>query len=343
MKNILKNTLGNLLLLLIMIALSFIMISAVGSSQSQALSAFFISIFGSVYGLSEVFVRAIPLTLAALGVSVGFRTGFFNIGAEGQIYMGACAATAAGMALPGLPPFLMIPLVLTAAFLAAGGWSLIPGFLKARFGLSEVIMTIMFNYIAINLTGILVRTVLKDPSYALPMSPEIPDAMKFSSLLFPTRLHGGLFLALGAAILVYIILWKTAFGFRLRAVGENPRAAKCTGISVYVHLLAAALISGGLAGLAGAGEVMGLHFKLMDGITPNFGYLAIIIALLGKNHPFWIIISSLGISALHVGSSAMQRQAGVPSSISWIIMGALVLLILAKEQILIRLNERSES
>ncbi len=316
---------------LIVLLCASLLIRAVGSDAGKAFSSFFRAIFGSLYGLSEVLVRATPLLLTALGVSVGFRTGFFNIGAEGQIYMGAAAATAFGLAFPGLPPALMIPGAFITAFLTGGVWSMVPGVLKARFGLSEVINTIMFNYIAINIVGILVRTVMKDPDYPLPISPEIPEAMKLSPLLSPTRLHGGLFLALGAALLVYLLLWKTCFGFKLRCVGQNSRAAFCAGISVYVHLLAASLLSGGLAGAAGASEIMGVHHKLLEGISPGFGYIAIIIALLGGNHPFKIILSSLGIAALQIGSATMQRQAGVPASISWIIMGILVLLILGKE------------
>ena len=337
----LKDLITLLVMTAVILLVAVILIIAVGSSVPQAFSSFFRGILGSLYGFSEVLVRATPLLLTSLGVAVGFRTGFFNIGAEGQIYMGAAAASAAGLLLSGLPWFVLIPLVFLVSFLSGGLWSLIPGFLKARFGLSEVINTIMFNYIAINIVGILVRTVLKDPEYPLPISPEIPDAMKLRQFLHPTRLHTGLILALLAAVLVYILFWKTAVGFKMRSVGLNRRAAQCAGISVYRNLLFASLLSGGLAGIAGASEIMGVHHKLLEGISPGFGYLAIIIALLGKNHPFWIILSSLGISALQIGSTTMQRQAGVPASLSWIIMGVLVLLILGRETLINSLSQRS--
>jgi simple sugar transport system permease protein len=327
----LKRILPTLITAFVVFLTAFLLIQAVGSDAGKAFSSFFRAILGSLYGFSEVLVRATPLMLTSLGVAVGFRTGFFNIGAEGQIYIGAAAATAFGLAFPGLPAVLLIPSAFLCAFLAGGFWSVIPGILKARFGLSEVINTIMFNYIAINIVGILVRTVMKDPDYPLPISPEIPDAMKLKPFLYPTRLHGGLLLALAAALLVYLLLWKTTLGFKLRCVGQNSRAAFCAGISVYINILAASLISGGLAGTAGASEIMGVHHKLLEGISPGFGYIAIIIALLGNNHPFRIILSSLGIAALQIGSATMQRQAGVPASISWILMGVLVLLILAKE------------
>jgi len=326
-----KEALSIVLILFILVLISIILISAVGSDVSQAFSSFVRGIFGSLYGFSEVLVRATPLILAALGVSVGFRTGFFNIGAEGQIYMGAAAATAAGLLFSGLPAALLVPVTILAGFLVGGFWSMIPGFLKARFGLSEVINTIMFNYIAINIVGILVRTILKDPNYPLPMSPEIPDAMKLAQFLYPTRLHTGFFVALGTVVFLYFLLWKTIAGYRMRMVGFNPRASLCAGISVNRNILTAAILSGGFAGVAGAVEIAGIHHKLLEGFSPGFGYVAIIIALLGKNHPFGILFSGIGIAALQIGSMTMQRQAGVPASISWIIMGVLVLLILGRK------------
>lgn len=337
-----KNIISVLIITLILLFIIILLIGAVESDLSDAFSSFSRGIFGSLYGFSEVLVRATPLILAALGVSVGFRTGFFNIGAEGQIYMGAAAATATGLLFSGLPAILLIPLTILSGFLIGGFWSLIPGFLKARFGLSEVINTIMFNYIAINIVGILVRTILKNPEYPLPMSAEIPDAMKLNQFLFPTRLHTGFFIALGAAVLIYILMWKTIAGYKLRAVGLNQRGSKCAGISVYKNVLLASLISGGLAGIAGACEIAGVHHKLMEGISPGFGYVAIIIALLGKNHPLGIIFAALGISALQIGSTTMQRQAGVPASISWIIMGALVLLILGRQTLMKFLSGKND-
>lgn len=304
----------------------------VKADPARAAAGFFRGIAGSAYGMSEVLVRATPLILAGLGVSVGFRTGFFNIGAEGQIYMGAAAATAFSLALPGLSAWIMLPACLLAGALGGAIWSAIPGFLKSRFGLSDTINTIMFNYIAINIVGMLVRSVLKDPSYPLPMSPELPMAMYLPVLAEGTRLHAGLPIALAAALGVWILMWKTAAGFRMRAVGMNPRGARVAGIGVAGSLLAASALSGALAGLAGAIEIAGLHHRLLEGISPGFGYVAIIAALLGGSHPAGIIVASLGIAALQVGSGAMQRMAGVPTSISWIVMGLAVLLILARRK-----------
>lgn len=318
------------LVALISVALAMLLIALTGSNVGQAFAGFFRGIVGSAYSVAEVFVKATPLTLAGLGVAVAFRSGFINIGAEGQLYMGAIAATAIAMYLPNLPAILMIPCCMLGAFLLGGIWALIPGLLKTKFGISDVINTIMFNYIAIGIVGILVQTVLKDPNNYFPQSPPLPEAAALSVLIKGTRLHSGIFIALIAAALVYIVVFKTPLGFRIRAVGMNPRACKCMGISALSCILFSSLISGGLAGIAGFCEVMGLHHRLLSGISPSYGYLAIIVALLGKNNPFGVVVSAIGIAALQVGSLSMQRAAGVPSAIASIIMGAVVLLILAR-------------
>jgi simple sugar transport system permease protein len=301
-----------------------------GADLGRAGLGFLRGALGTQYGLSEVLVRTTPLLLAGLGVSVGFQAGFFNIGAEGQIYAGATAATACALALPGLPAPVLLPLGLLAGFAAGAAWALGPGWLKARLGLSEIINTIMLTYVAVNVVGLLVRTALKDPAYPLPVSPATPEGFTLPVLLEGSRLHAGFLVALAAAVGVQLLLRHTAAGFRLRAVGENPRACQVAGIAVGRTVLLAAGASGGLAGLAGAVEIAGVHHKLLEGISPGFGYTAIVVALLGRNRPAGIVLAAVGIAALQVGSSAMQRVAGVPSSIAWIVMGTLVALVLAR-------------
>ncbi|MGE4584828.1 MAG: ABC transporter permease [Sphaerochaeta sp.] len=329
-----RSLLTSVLLTVLVCIVSLVCIAMGGSSIPKALSSFVKGIAGSPYALAEVLVRATPLIFAALGVSIGFRTGFLNIGAEGQLYMGAIAITAVGLKCSFLPSFLLVPLVLAAGFLAGGLWALFPGFLKAKFGLSEVINTIMLNYIAINVVGILVRTSLKDPTYPYPMSPMLPSFLSFPLLLPPTRLHAGFLLALISALLVYLLMFRTATGFCMRAVGFNSRASLCSGISVGKQVLLSSLLSGGLAGLAGVSEIAGLHHRLLEGISPSYGYIAIVVALLGRNHPLYIIIASCLIAALQVGSMAMQRASGVPTSIASIIMGLVVVMLLIQQQLL---------
>lgn len=315
------------------LAIAIAFIQLVGSDVARAITGFISGIFGSTYAIAEVLVKATPLMLCGLGIAVGLKSGFTNLGAEGQLYMGAIAASGVALSLPGLPKIIVLPLMVLAGLLLGGIWAVIPGFLKAKFKISEVIVTIMFNYIAINILGILVRTIFKDPNYPYPMSPEFPSSAFLPPLLQPTRLHAGLLITLLCACLVYLIIWKTPLGFQLRAVGLNPRASKCSGISVYKSIIISALLSGGLAGVAGVSEVAGLHHKLLEGLSPDYGYVAIIVALLGNNHPVGVVMAGLGIAALQVGSLAMQRSAGVPTAISFVIMGIIVLLILARRTI----------
>ncbi len=312
-------------------AVSLLLIVLVGSDVGKAAGGFFAGVFGSPYAISEVLAKATPLVLAGLGISVAFRSGFVNIGAEGQLYMGAIACTAVGMYFPNLPRAVMLPLCLLCGFAASGVWALIPGVLKARFGVSEVINTIMFNYIALGLTGVLLQTVLKDPSGHFPMSPQLPAAAHLSVLIKGARLHTGALIALVCAALVWVFVFKTPAGYRMRAVGLNKRACECSGIPVGRSILMSSLISGGLAGIAGVCEIAGLHHKLLEGISPSYGYLAIIVALLGGNHPLGVVLSAVGIAALQVGSLSMQRAAAVPSAIASIIMGAVVMLIMARK------------
>lgn len=320
-------------MIIVILLVSFLLIAMVGSDIPTSLASFFRGIGGSTYAMAEVLVRATPLMLAALGVSVGFRTGFLNIGAEGQLYLGAISITWLGMTFPTLPAPLMLVLSLVLGFLSGGLWALIPGLLKAKFGLSEVINTIMLNYIAINLVGILVRTSLKDLTYPYPMSPMLPASTNFLQLLSPTRLHAGLLLALVCAALVYLLMFRTTLGFCMRAVGLNARACQCSGIAVSKYVIISSLISGGLSGLAGVSEIAGLHHRLIEGISPSYGYLAIIVSLLGRNNPVGIVFASLGIAALQVGSMSMQRSSGVPTSIASIIMGLVVIMILSRKSL----------
>ena len=312
----------------VLISLLFIAFS--GSSVGSSLQGFYRAVAGSSYSVSEVIVKAIPLTLCGLGVAVGFHSGFTNIGAEGQFYIGAVVVAVLGTYFAGLPGWLLMPLGLILGFVFAGLWAVIPGILRAKFGISEVINTIMFNYIATCIVGILLQTSLKDPDGYFPQSVVMPGGLELPLLIPRTRLHAGLFIALIASVLVYILIWRTRTGFEMRAVGLNARACKCSGIPVSRSIILSSMLSGGLAGLAGVCEVMGLHHRLMDGISPGYGYLAIIVALLGGNFPLGIILSSIGIAVLQVGAQGMQRKAGVPSSIADIVMAVIVLLILVR-------------
>ncbi len=328
-----KEILADALMIAVVLILTVLLISLSGNSLAAAFVGFVRGISGSSYSVAEVFVKATPLILAGLGVSFAFQSGFISIGAEGQLYMGAIATTAAALAFPALPRALILPLCFSVSFLAGGLWSLVPGVLKARFGISEVINTIMFNYISLGIVGILLQTVLKDPNNFFPVSATIADSAKLSKIVPGTRLHSGILLALICALLVYVLVYYTSTGFKVRAVGINAQACRTAGLPVGSTIIFTSLMSGGLAGVAGFAEISGLHHHLIEGISPGYGYLAVIVALIGNNHPFGVVLSGVAIAALQVGSLSMQRAANVPAAISSIILGMIVLMMMARRTI----------
>ena len=273
-------------------------------------------------------MRATPLMLLGLGVAITFRAGFLNLGAEGQLYMGALASTAVALLLPDSLGLLRMPLAILAAFLAGGLWVLLPAWMKSRLGISETVNTIMFNYIAIMIVGICIRGGLQEAGSSLPQSAPIPEELALPLLLNPTRLHAGTILAVAAVFITWFLLYKTTLGFEMQMVGFSKRAALCTGLSVPKSLLLSALIGGGLAGLAGFNEVFGIQHRLLEGVSGGNGYTAILVALLAFNHPLRVMLVSIGLAALQVGAATMQRTLGIPSSIVSIIIGFIVLMIL---------------
>lgn len=325
-----KRTLNILIPVAVVLGITSGLLLLIGADLPFVIGSFFGGLFGSTYQIGEIFVKATPLMLAGLGCSIGFTCGFINLGAEGQLYMGALASSAVAIFGVGLPHVVLIVLMGLAGFLAGGLWGLVPGFMKARFGLSEVIMGLMFNYIAIQLNALSIRTWLKDPNYAFPMSSSFPDEAHLSLLLPRTRLHTGILIAIVLAFLLWVFLWKSARGFQIRACGSNPRASFCVGINVNRNLILSALISGGLAGLAGFVEVAGVQHKLMDGISSNYGYLAVMVSLLGRNHPLGVVLAASFFGALNVGGLVIQRQAGIPTSLISVILGLTVIIFLLR-------------
>ncbi|MCY1150898.1 MAG: ABC transporter permease [Sphaerochaetaceae bacterium] len=316
------------LIAIITLFISWILILLVGTSFTKACSGFYKGILGSSYNISEVLVKMSPLLLCSIGISVAFQTNFINIGADGQLYIGAIIATIVAMYF-NLPTILVLIIALILGFIFGGMYSLIPGILKSKFGISEVINTIMLNYISIGITGILVKTILMDKSGFFPMSPEIEAS--FPIIIGKTRLHLGIIISIVLALVVQFWLDRTKSGFYIRAIGQNVRASRCAGIKINKNILISAMLSGGFAALAGVFEILGVQHRLMVGISSDFGYTAIIVALLANNKPKNCILTSLGIAALQVGSLSMQRYAGVPSSIALLIMGVIVLLHLGNE------------
>ncbi len=326
-----RELLDGLLIMLITLAAATILIMLAGADPVEAYQMFLKGIFGNLNGIGEVFVKATPLILTGLGCSVAFRTGFFNIGAEGQFYIGSLAATWVALNLTAIPGIVRIILAIAVGFLFGGIWALAAAMMKAKLGISETIVTIMLNYIAINFLGIAVRTFMMDPAGSIPQTAKLDASVTLLRFLKPTRIHTGIFIAVAAVVLVWFLMEKTTIGYEIKVVGFNQRAAACNGISVVKSIIISAALSGGLAGIAGAVEVMGVQKKLLEGISGGCGYTAILITLLAGNRPFGVLITSILFAALSVGANSMQRQMGIPSSIVDLLIGLIVLLILGKE------------
>jgi len=299
-----------------------------GVNPLMAYGKLFLGAFGSRFGLIETVVKATPLMLAGLGVALAFRCSFFNIGAEGQLYMGAFAATWAAYAFSELDAAFLLPFMLLLGFLGGGFWGMIPGVLKVKLRVNEIITTLMMNYIAILwVTHMLVGPWMYE---GFPWSPIITEAARLPNLA-GSRLHVGIFFALIAAVLIYLMLMKTRLGYEIRVVGANIKAARYAGISIFKTIIPAVIISGGLAGIAGMVQVSAIHYRIMPGLSPGYGYTAVVVALLGKLHPIGVIASSIFFGGLLVGADMMQRAVGIPVALVNIIESLVLLLIVAGE------------
>lgn len=303
------------------------MIDAIASGDRAAVRQAF-------YPFFESLVAATPYIFGGLSVALGFRVGLFNIGAEGQLFMGAIFATYVGYSITGLPLFIHMPLAFLAGALGGAFWGFIPGFLKARTGAHEVINTIMMNYIAFRLSEWLLNGPMKRPESFNPVSPFIELTARLPRLFGdPIRFHFGFFIALFVTWLVYWFLWKTKWGFSLRMVGSNPHAARYAGASVFVGIIMGMTLAGGLAGMAGGNEVLGVNYNLAMAFSSGYGFDSIAIALLGKSHPLGVLLSALLFGALRNGATNMQLKAGIPIDIISIVQ-ALVLVFIAAPAII---------
>lgn len=316
-----------------------------GYDPFAAFAALFRGSFGTPKAFGDTLLKSTPLILAGLGLAYGFRANLFNIGAEGQLFMGGLAVAWLGLLLAGQPWWITIPVLLLAAMLAGAAWAFIPAILKARIGAHEVITTMMFTYIARYLVSYLVIGPLKSPGQIpqtglLPPESQLPriqslfsaatlQAMPFLKL---GRAHMGIVVALVAAVVVWWLLKYTTLGYENRAVGYNPFAAETGGISVQWTIVKALCISGALAGLAGAVEVMGVHYRLFDQFSSGFGFTGIAVALLAKNHPIAVVPAALLFGAMAAGGGTMQLEANVPQKIILIVQ-ALVIFFVAAEGI----------
>ncbi len=286
--------------------------------------------FGTAYGLSETIVKAIPLMLAGLGVALAFKMLLWNIGAEGQLYMGAFAASWVALYWHNLPPALVLPAMILAGFLGGALWGLIPAIPKALLGVNETITTLMLNYVAILWVDYLVYGPWKDPNgYNFPLTAMFPDYAMLPAIP-GTRIHLGLLLAIIAAMLLFVILKYTTWGYQIGVIGESQKAARYAGINITKNIFLVMFLSGGLAGLAGMSEVSGIIGRLQHTISIGYGYTAIIIAYLGKLNPIAIVIVSILFGGLITGGYAIEVL-GLPAQVVTMLQGAILFFVLGGE------------
>jgi len=283
----------------------------------------------AIYPLTESLVTSTPYIFAGLSVALGFRCGLFNIGAEGQVFVGALGAAFVGYSLKGLPAFIHLPLAILGGAFAGAVWGAIPGYLKARFGAHEVVNTIMMNWIAFRLSDWLLNGPMKASGFR-PVTPNIQHTAELPRFFSdPLRFNWGFVLALAMAWLVYWLLFKTTLGFEIRTVGANPDAARYAGISIVRNFVLAMVMAGALAGLAGTAQVLGVDHWVGQGFSSGFGFDSIAIALLGKSHPLGVVLAAILFGGLRSGATKMQSLAGIPIDIISIIQGLVIVFIAA--------------
>ncbi len=321
------------LLPLLAVLLTFVitagLVMAVGVNPFTAYYYFIVQPLAGRVSAIEVLVKATPLLLTGAAVTFAFVGGYWNIGAEGQLYAGATAATAVGLLMEGVPPWLAIPAVVVAGFVAGMLWALPPALMKVKLAIDEVVTTLLLNSVALFGVSALLNGPWRNPISQWPQSPEIAASAIFPRLIPRTRLHLGFLLAIAIILVLWFVINRTAFGLRMRAVGMGPRAARFAGIRVERTMLTAALVSGGIAGVAGASQIAGIHYSLIEAISPGYGYTGIIVATLGTLNMVGVALAAVFIGLIDTGAQTVSRALGVPVYLGGVIQATLLLVTLA--------------
>lgn len=317
-----------------------VMLLLLNVNPLEAYAALWEGAFGSQNALAETLVKATPLLLVGLGICISFRGDVINIGGEGQMIVGAIIGTQVGLMMVDSPGWLVVPLALLAGFAGGALWGGIPGFLKAYFNVNEILSTVMMNAIAVQLMTFLLRGPMIDPAQA-ELASKIPQTARLMENFrlprwIPTRLHLGALIAVVLAVLVYILLWRTTWGYRIRSVGQNPDASAYAGIQVKNYIVLALVLSGAFAGLAGVMQVYGVNYRMItdgsgSGFTGRAGFNGIVAALFGQLHPLGTIPASILFGALLVGANKMQRVVQVPSALVIALNGLVVVFVVSSE------------
>lgn len=317
-----------------------ILLCVIHVNPIEAYIEMFKNALGSKYGISETLSVAIPMIIVAVGVTFAQKAWIFNIGAEGQVLMGALGAGIVGTHLNRFPTPLSIFIIIFAGFLFGAAWSLVPALLKALFSVNEVVINIMLNQIAIFLLSYLIREPLKDPSTPDEQSAAISLSAHFPVFVTDTKIHFGLIIALVLVSLLWFVLKKTSFGFRISVVGASLKTSKYVGISAAGTIFTVMLISGGIAGIAGANEVAAIQYRVVSGISSNYGYLGMTVAMISGGNPVMIIIAAILYAALQVGALSIQITQGVPMELAYVMQAVIVLFVLCSRQFAALLKTR---
>ncbi len=317
-----------------------LLFGGLGYPPLQALSVFFLYPLSSADGIAELLVKAIPLCLIAIGLSVGFRANVWNIGAEGQLTLGAIVGSVVGLTWYDNPAWWVLPLMLLGGIVGGMAWAAIPALLRASFNASEILVSLMLTYVGNLVLIYLVHGPLRDPmGYNFPKSKAFPDEELLPILLEGSRLHAGLILALVAVVVAWFVMDQTLAGFRLKVIGEAPVAGGYAGFSHKRAIWASLLTSGGLAGLAGVIEITGPIGQLQPAISPGYGFTAIIVAFLGRLHPLGIALASLLVALSYLGGESVQMQLHLPIAVTGVFQGLLLFFLLGAD-VLIRYRVR---
>ncbi|NCE64974.1 ABC transporter permease [Pseudoflavonifractor sp. 524-17] len=311
------------------LAISMIIIAAMGVDPGRAMSKMLSGALGNKNAVAETLVKMTPLLFTGISYALANRCGLTNIGMEGQLYMGALFATISGVYLPGLPLAIHLPLTMLAGFVGGGIWGWIVGVLKVRFGASEIITTVMLNTVAIQLVQFMVNGPITEPPGNDAQSSPLLDSARLPIILKNTRAHLGILIALLFVYLFWMFLWSSKKGYEIRVSGQNPDAALYSGINTKRNVVLVMLLAGGVAGLAGATEVMGVQGRLFPTVSPGYGFDGIAVALIGANTPLGIVAGAFLFGILRAGGNSMQRATGVPVAIIKVIQAIVILMVVA--------------
>ncbi|MEM6517954.1 MAG: ABC transporter permease [Cyanobacteria bacterium P01_D01_bin.71] len=312
--------------------LSSVLIQISGANPLEAYSVLVLGAFGGSRQITETILKATPLLLIGLGLTIAFRARVWNIGAEGQYHIGGLLGGIVALSFPTLPGIVLLPLMLGAGVLGGLFWSSVAGLLHLKRGLNLIICTLMLNYIGILAVQYAARVPLRDADGFLPESAQFAEAAQIPQL-FSSRLHLGVVLALLLVGVTYVLLWRSALGFRLRAVGAQINVARSMGIRTSQHILTALMMSGALAGLAGVIEVSYTYTRLKQSISDSYGFTAILVTLLGQMHPLGVLVASVLFSALVIGAQSLNVSLQIPAAVAGVVQALLVLGVLAGQAI----------